>query len=97
MVFRYYTSAISNATKGLAKGIFVAGLLLIGFAAMVLAVPEIFAALVAGIFVIAGVGCIITAIKIFWRSKKFERKDNKDSDAYRENVQIHTDEHYDIW
>ena len=97
MIFRYYTNAISSATKGIAKGIFVVGLLLIGFAALVLAVPEIFAALVAGIFVIAGVGCLVTAMKIFWRSREFDQRNNENSGEYRENVQIHANEHQDMW
>ncbi len=95
MVLRYYTNAVSSATKGLARTIFIVGLLLIGFAAMILAMPAIFAALVAAIFVIAGVGCIGTAVKIFWKYRKLARDSRSNPDAYRENVQIHIEEHYD--
>ena len=41
MFFRYYTNAISQAGRSLAKGIFIVGLLLVGFGALILALPEI--------------------------------------------------------
>lgn len=95
MLFRYYTDTVSRATKSLAKGIFVVGLLLVGFGALILAMPEVFAALVAAILVIAGLGCIITSGKIFWRSRALRGRRSSDSGLYRENVQIHIEEHYD--
>lgn len=96
MFFRYYTETVSRATKGLAKGIFVVGLLLVGFGALILALPEVFAAVVAAIFVVAGAGCIITAGRIFWQSRKLNIEKPDDSESYRENVQIHIEEHYDV-
>ena len=95
MFFRYYTDAISRATRGLAKGILIVGFLLVGFGVLVLALPEVFAAIVAAIFVIAGAGCIFTAAKIFWQGTKLSGPKGRDSQAYRENVQIHIEEHYD--
>ena len=96
MFLRDYMDAISRATKSLAKGIFIAGLLLVGFGALILAMPEVFAALVAAILVIAGLGCIITAGKIFWQNRRLHSKSSDDSQGYRENVQIHIEEHYDM-
>ena len=95
MFFRYYTDAISRATRSLAKAIFVIGLLLVGFGALILALPDFFAALVAGIFVIAGAGCMITAGKIFWQNRRLHSKSADGSNSYRENVQIHIEEHHD--
>lgn len=97
MFFRHYTSAISQATKAAAKGILLAGLVLIGLGALILALPELFAALVAAILVIVGLGCVIMAWKIFLQNRKMEKHSsspNQSGDAYRENVQIHPEEHY---
>jgi len=96
MVFRYYTNAISQASRNVAAGIFVVGLLLIGFGVIIVALPELFAFLMAGVFFIAGIGCGITAVKIFWTVKKIDRADSGPSGDYRENVQIHIEEHRDF-
>ena len=66
MVFRYYTNAISQASRNVAAAIFIVGLMLIGFGVIIVALPELFAYLAAGVFLVAGVGCAITAVKIFW-------------------------------
>ena len=95
MFFRYYSNAISQAGRSLAKGIFIVGLLLVGFGALILALPEVFAALVAAVFVIAGLGCLITAAKIFWRTRKPSPPGSDEPDLYRQNVQIHIEEHTD--
>jgi len=91
MIFRYYTNAVSNATKPLAKGIFVVGLLLTGFGILVYVLREVFAVIAAAIFIAAGFGCCFTAIKIFWQSRKFQQKINDTTTAYRKNVRIHTE------
>jgi uncharacterized membrane protein (DUF485 family) len=97
MFFRYYTDAISQASRRIAAAIFIVGLLLIGFGVVILALPEIFAFLAAAIFFIAGIGCAITAIKIFLAQRQFDKLNQDDSQDYRRNVRIHTDkEYYDI-
>ena len=96
MVFRFYTNAISRASKDLAAGIFIVGLLLIGFGVIIAALPELVGYLVAAIFFIAGLGCAITAAKIFWTTKKMDQASRDPSDAYRKNVQIHIEDHYDL-
>jgi protein-S-isoprenylcysteine O-methyltransferase Ste14 len=96
MVFRYYTNAISQATKAVAKGILLAGLVLIGLGALILALPELFAAIVAALLVIVGIGCVVTAGRIFFQSRKMERQSPDGRDAYRKNVQIHIEEHHDM-
>jgi hypothetical protein len=95
MNFRFYTNAISQASRSVAAGIFVVGLLLIGFGVIIAALPEIFAYLAAAMFFIAGIGCALTAVKIFWAQRKLDKITSDDSPDYRENVRIHIEEHYD--
>ncbi len=96
MVFRYYTNAISQASRSVATGIFIVGMILIGFGFMIYLLPKFFATLAALVFFIAGIGCGITAVKIFWASKKLDKADSEPSEGYRENVQIHIEEHHDF-
>ncbi len=92
MSFRLYTNAVSRASRTFAAGTFVIGLLLIGFGTIILALPEIFAFLAAAVFFIAGIGCTITAVKIFLALRKFNKTASDDSQDCRVNVRIHTDE-----
>ena len=71
-------------------------LLLIGFGVIIVALPELFAFLAAGVFFIAGIGCGITAVKIFWACRKLDRANSQSYEPYRENVQIHIEEHHDM-
>jgi len=96
MFFRSYTNAISQATKAVAKGILLLGLVLIGLGALILALPELFAAMVAALLVIVGFGCVVTAGRVFLQNRKMEKQTSGDSNAYRKNVQIHIEEHYDM-
>jgi hypothetical protein len=93
MSFRFYSSAISRASKTAAAGIFIAGLLLIGFGFLIYVLKEIFAILAAIVFCFAGGGCLITSLKIFWAQRKLDKMTSDGSEAYRENVQIHVEEH----
>ncbi len=95
-MFRFYTNAVSQASKGIAKGIFTVGLLLVGFGILILALPALFAMLAAAAFFIVGAGCVGTAIKIFLAQRQLNKIDSDDSQGYRENVQIHIEEHYDV-
>ena len=94
MSFRFYTNAISQASKSLAAGIFVVGLLLIGFAVIIAALPEIFAYLAAAVFFVAGIGSCITAVKIFLAQRKLDKITSDDPPGHRENVHIHIEEHH---
>jgi len=92
-MFRYYTSAISNASKSIAAGVFVFGLMLIGFGVLILALPELFAILAAIVFFIAGAGCAGTALKIYLAQRHIDKITSDDvSTGYRENVQIHLED-----
>ena len=87
MSFRFYTNAVSQASRRFAAGAFIVGLLLMGLGAIILALPEIFAFLAALVFFIGGIGCAITAVKIFLAQRRFN-KITSDSQLYRENVEI---------
>lgn len=93
MAFRFYRNVICQASRNIAAAIFVVGLLLIGFGVVILAAPAIFAFLAAMIFFIAGIGCAVTAAKIFWAQRQFGKLNHDDSQAYRRNVKIHIEEH----
>jgi hypothetical protein len=91
-MFRFYTNAVSQASRKVTSGIFIIGLVLIGFGVVILALPEIFAFLAAVIFFIAGLGCAVTAVKIFWTMRKINKISSDEN--HRENVQIHIEENY---
>ena len=95
-MFRFYTNAVSQASRSIAAGIFTVGLLLIGFGILILALPELFAMLAAVIFFIVGAGCGVTAIKIFLAQRQIDKINSDDSQGYRENVQIHIEDHNEI-
>ncbi len=95
MSFRFYTNAISQASKSVAAGIFITGLLLIGFGFLIYVLKEIFAILAAIVFCAAGTGCLITAVKIYLAQRKLDKINSDDSTGHRENVHIHIEEHYD--
>ncbi|MCL5278941.1 MAG: hypothetical protein M1376_03425 [Planctomycetes bacterium] len=95
MPFRFYTNILSQASRSVASGIMVVGLLLVGFGVIIVALPEFFAYLAAMVFFLAGVGCAATAFKIFWAQRRIDRFDADDLDVYRKNVRIHTGEHYE--
>jgi hypothetical protein len=95
MSFRFYTNAISQASRNFASGLFIVGLLLIGFGFLVFVLRDLFALLAAAVFVIAGVGCGITALKIFLAQRRMDRQIDS-AEPYRENVRIHIEEHRDF-
>jgi predicted membrane protein len=96
MSFRFsYTNMLSQASRNAAAGIFVTGLLLIGFGLLIWILRELFAILFAVIFCIAGAGCIVTAIKMLWSVRKFNKINNENkSGGIRKNVRIRTEEDY---
>ena len=95
MSFRFYTNAISQVSRAVAAGIFILGLLLVGFGLLIYALPKFFATLAAIVFFVAGIGCAITAVKIFLVQRRLDKFSSSDPDAYRENVHIRIEEHYE--
>jgi len=96
MGFRFYTNAISQASRTVAAGVFIVGMMLIGFGFMIYLLPKFFATLAAIVFFVAGVGCGVTAIKIFVTQRRLDKLNSDGSAGKRENVQIHIEEHYDL-
>jgi hypothetical protein len=93
MSFRFYTNVISQASRNFAAGLFITGLLLIGFGFLVYVLRDLFAVLAAIVFFVAGIGCGITAVKIFWAQHKIDKMNSDDSQDYRKNVRIHIEHH----
>jgi len=78
MSFRRYTSAFSQASRAFAAGVFI---------------TELFAYLAAMVFFMGGVGCAITAVKIFAAQKKLDKIDSDQRQPYRNNVHIRGEEY----
>jgi hypothetical protein len=95
-MFRFYTNAVSRASRQFAAGIFVLGLILIGFGFLIWVLRELFAILFAVLFCAAGVGCGIFAVRLFFAQRKLRKMGEGDSGGYRENVSIHIEEDYDV-
>jgi divalent metal cation (Fe/Co/Zn/Cd) transporter len=95
MPFRFYANILSQASRSVASGIMVVGLLLVGFGVIIVALPKLIGYLVAMVFFVAGLGCAATALKIFWAQRRIDRFNADDLDAYRRNVRIHTGGHFD--
>jgi len=93
MSFRFYTNAISQASRNFAAGLFIVGLLLIGFGFLVYILRDLFAILASIVFFIVGLFCGTTAIKIFLAQRKLDKMSSDDGTiGYRRNVRIHTEE-----
>jgi hypothetical protein len=89
---------LSQASRNLAAGVFVVGMLLIGFGFLIYVLRDLFAILFAIIFCAAGIGCLGTAVKIFFSLRRFNKStfdESKSYDSTRKNVRIHIEENYD--
>jgi len=95
MSFRFYTNVISQASRNFAAGLFIVGLLLVGFGFLVYVLRDVFAVLAAIVFFAAGIGCAITAVKIFLAQRGLDKAASDHSPGYRENVRIHIEEFHD--
>ena len=95
--FRFQSNQFSQATRGVAGSVFVLGLLLLGFALLIVRFPELFAGLIAMFFVFAGIGTIGFSLKLFMASRRFDKM-NDPQEPYRDNVRVHqgVDEDLDV-
>ncbi len=73
MAFKFYTNQLSQATRGLAAGVFIVGMLLIGFAMLIFALPVLFGYLVAGVFCFIGLSVLGYAIKLFIAASRMDQ------------------------
>ncbi|MFA5291447.1 MAG: hypothetical protein WC496_00270 [Phycisphaerae bacterium] len=85
MFFNFYSSSFNQVSRGFAKGLFITGLLLIGFGILVWIFKEVLAIIAAAIFMIAGAGCCFNALRIFFGTMGSGEKDN---DGRSDNVKI---------
>jgi len=84
----FHGNSFREATKGMAKGALVTGLILIGLGMLVWVLREIFALIAMIIFFMAGFSAIGYSIRLFILQHKMKNTDN----AYRKNVQIRMEE-----
>lgn len=96
MSSRFYTNLISEASRNFAAGVFIVGMLLIGFGFLIWLLRELFAMLFAVLFCIVGIGCLVTAVKIFFFQRRLNKLNSDDASGFRENVNIHIEEHHDM-
>ena len=95
MVFRFYTRQVSQATRGIAATVFIAGMLLIGFGMLIFALPQLFAYLAAGVFFLMGLSVIGHAVRLFFVASKMDRgmpadqNQHGQAETYRKNVTAH--------
>lgn len=92
MFFRFYPNSFNQLSKGYAKGLFVVGLLLIGFGTLVWILKEVLAVIAAAIFIVVGCVCCFNAIRIFISTTKT----NKDINGRSGNVKIRIEQDLDI-
>jgi hypothetical protein len=95
MSFQFYTNLISQASRSFARWLFITGLLLVCFGLLVYWLRDIFAIIAAGLFVFAGLGSAVTAVKIYFAQRRLDKMAGPENE-HRENVRIRFEEHYDI-
>ncbi len=96
MNFRFYHNVISQTSRNFATGLFITGLLLIGFGFLVFVLRDLFAILAFIVFFVVGIGCSTTAIKIFLAQRKLDKLDSDDGTMeFRRNVRIHVEDPYE--
>jgi hypothetical protein len=89
MVFRFYSSQLSKATRSLALWVFTVGLLLVGFGLLTILLRDVFVFVVAGLFFLAGVSVMYYGVRLFIAAMRMGRPARGESaEAYRENVSV---------
>lgn len=95
MSFRFYSNMLSQASRRLAAGIFILGILLIGFGFLIYLLPKLFATLAALFFFFLGACCVVMGIKLLWAQHKFNKMSKGGGGDYRENVRIRVEDHFE--
>ena len=96
MDFRLYMNQVRQASRNVTGGIFFLGLAFIGIGFLIYVLRDLFAILFTALFFMIGVGCCVFAIRIFFAHRRLSKFTSDDSQAYRENVQIHIEEEHDL-
>jgi len=92
MFFNFYPNSFNQISKSYAKGLFIVGLLLIGFGTLVWILKEVLAVIAAAIFIVVGCGCCFNAVRILIGTMK-TRQDN---DGRSGNVKVRIEQDLDI-
>jgi hypothetical protein len=92
MFFNFYSNSFNQISKSYAKGLFVAGLLLIGFGTLVWILKEVLAVIAAAIFILVGCICCFNAVRVFISTMKTDKHNNDG----RDNVRIRIDDGTDL-
>jgi uncharacterized membrane protein YkvI len=95
MGFKFYTSMLSLASRRMAAGIFIVGMLLTGFGFMIYLLPKLFATLAALFFFFLGACCIVMGIKLLWAQHKFDKLSRDNRGDYRQNVRIRAEDDFE--
>jgi len=88
MIFRTYSQTLSQASKAMALGILMVGLMLISLGVLIAVFPKVFAYVVAVILIAAGLGFASVALKIFLMQRRLNRTTSSQEDMRSPNVQI---------
>ena len=89
MVFRFYSDQLSQATKGVAAWIFMAGLFLVGFGLLVILLQDVFVFIAAGMFFLFGFWVMFYAARLYLAARRMGKSvPDEQSQAYRENVKV---------
>ncbi len=89
MVFRFYSDQLSQATKGVAAWIFMAGLFLVGFGLLVILLQDVFVFIAAGMFFLFGFWVMVYAARLYLAARRMGKSvPDEQTEAYRENVKV---------
>jgi len=95
MSFRFYSNMMSQASRALAAGTFIIGMILIGFGFLIYLLPRFFATLAAIVFFIIGAGSCITAVKIFLVQRRLDKMNSDAAESYRQNVRVRIEQNHE--
>ena len=94
MVFRFYSDQLSQATKGVAGWIFMAGLFLVGFGLLVIFLKDVFVFIAAGMFFLFGFCVMYYAVRLYLAARRMGKGvPGEQAEAYRENVKVRIEDH----
>jgi len=89
MVFRFYSDQLSQATRGVAAWIFMAGLFLVGFGLLVILLQDVFVFIAAGLFFLFGFWVMVYAVKLYLAARRMGKSvGDEGAEAYRQNVNV---------
>ena len=92
MVFRFYSNQLSQATRGIAAWIFMAGLFLVGFGLLVILLRDVFVYIAAGLFFLCGFWVMFYAARLYLAARRMGKDaPDEDTQAHRENVRVRID------